>query len=210
MQPGAQPQQPEPPLTRAELNQLLDERDRRNRQSVGDQLDARVQRMMAQLQSAGIQATPQQVQAMIDSQPQQGQPQQPSAAQAASPNGPSGTAQPGGGEPQPHPAIQRLSQLMQGLGVQVDEQSTPDEWKQLADLELAHRNDPEGFAEAAKPIILAIYQQMQSAKQKAGSPARTPGAIGGGSHSGQPAHAGKSGLETLNQYFENWTPPTKR
>lgn len=200
----AQPGSGEPQyVTKEELDRATKE-VLRQAQSMTGKLNNAIQQKLEALQKAGVtNATPAMAQAMIDAETSQ-QAQAP-ATEAVIP------AQ---GQPSsvPQNADPVLAQAQQWL--REDQVTNPDPFTLEAYRIMAERgtritdNDPEAKTiDTSSPgkFFSTLEQAIEAKREregKIGSPARTP-TVSGGSPSSQPAHAGLSGVDTLDQYFKS-------
>lgn len=198
-----QPAEPVTYVTKAELDAALKKVVANSQQVVG-QVESRIEKKLAQLTAAGIQATPEQAKQLVDAEAQQ------QATLQGQPAGPAPTqGQPEGlassdtvlaqaivwakedGLPNPDPLNLEGYRIMAEAGVRlkdgdpeldmIDPSATPEEWKRQ---------------------VKAAVDKAAARMAASGNPARMPAAAAG-QPSGLPSHHGKSGSETLDEYFKS-------
>ncbi len=206
---SGQEQQPnqDAPMTRAEVEALIAEREKKiieRSQSVFDKARNAVDQKITELKAIGINVTTEQAQKLVDNEAAaqgnlQGQPQQPAnaaqAGQAAAASADPITAQAlqwakEDGLAQPDPLNLKGYRIMAEAGVRLQ-----DGYPELA---MIDPNAPPAVWEAQ--VRAAVAKAAERLAQQ-GNPARMPSAAAG-QPSGQPSHAGKSGSETLNDYYD--------
>lgn len=192
-------------VTRADLEAARQELFRQV-QSLTGKSEARVQKELQRLHAAGIQATPDQIQKLMEQEPSEpSQPQgQPAAAQPAQVEQPAQAAfEPKhfiqaskwleeDGETNPDPTTMKGYLLMAQAGIR------------LLDTDPEAKDIPEGLSE--EQWLMAVAKGLQAKAQrlqKAGNPATMPN-LTKGAASSQPAHATMSGRETLNLAFSDF------
>ena len=193
-------EQPVAYVTKAELDAALQKVISQSQAVVG-KLEARVQKKLTDLQSAGIQATPEQAQKLVEAEGTGNLQRQQSIQQGAAQAQPEAIAS---SDPitaqatewakedvlsEPDPLNLEGYKIMAQAGIRLQE----------GDPELA-MIDPNATPEAWKQQVRAAVEAAQRRKAKEGSLARMP-ATASGQPTGQPSHSGKTGAQTLDDYF---------
>lgn len=160
----------------------------RQAQSLTDKSQARIIREVERLTKNGIQATPEQVQKMIAAEEQSAQSQTGaiSGQQAAQP------AQ----EMPTDPMVRKAVNIMQEEAGGAIPQDAP-EFKLIDSV----TDDPEVFLKSVHDASQAYAKRTGNL----GNPARIP-SLSNGSETHRPAHEGKTGLQTLDDYYNRILP----
>lgn len=162
-------------------------------QSHTDKTAARITKELTRLQQAGIQATPEQVQALIDQEAGSAQPSQPAPAApvsppAAAPAQAQTQAQPAPGSEQ-DPVTAAAVAIMQEAGIQVEE----------ADPEFAMVDTK---TDNAGKFLASVNKAVQAKRERIQrDPAARIPSLGGGSGAGSSGVSSMSGVDTLESYF---------
>lgn len=143
-------------ITRAEALAMLEERDKRLRQSLTDR-DKRIQTELDRLDKAGIKATPEQVQALVQAEPDP-IPAQPSRRQTSQP-------EPRGSEI--HPAISIAENRMKRAGIDPETLTQDDPDFSKINFQALNTDDDDTFLNSVNEFIAAN-------KARRGSQARLP------------------------------------
>lgn len=167
-EPTTEPQEQDEPqfITRAEALKMIQQEATRISQSLTDKASARIQKEIDRLQKAGIEATPEQVRALVQAEAdQQEEPARRQPTQARQQEGP------------PHPAIALAESRMKRAGIDPDNLTQDDPDFSMIDFEALNSDDDTTFLNSVDGFIAAN-------KARKGSPARLPMAgnrTGGGS-----------------------------
>lgn len=202
-----QEQQPktDAPMTRAEVEALINEREKKiieRSQSVFDRARNAVDQKIAELKAIGINVTTEQAQKLIDNEAAQGnlqgQPQPPAnvaqTGQAATASADPVTAQAlqwakEDGLANPDPVNLEAYRMMAEAGIHFKDGDP-----------LLAMIDPNAEPEVWKGQVKAALEKAKERAAMQGNPARMPAATTG-QPSGKPSHAGKNATETLDEYY---------
>lgn len=193
-------------VTKAELDALKKEM-LKSMQSNAGKLEQRITERMEKLKAAGIPATTESVQRLIEAEEEQANESKP---QAPIPQGTQQVqaTQPGTQvSPATDPVLAQAATWMQEDGLSNPNPITAEAYRMMA-LENVRitDDDPESKSiggQTAFDFLASLKAAMEAKRQRLdlkGTPGRTPG-ISSGSPTSAQSHENKRGLETLNQYF---------
>lgn len=200
----AAPEQANQPqyVTKAELEAAVQKFVAASQSAMG-KMEARVQKKLAELQSAGIQATPEQAKQLVEADGT-------ATLQGQQPDGNA----PATGMPQPTASFDATTQQaltwMKEDGMNEPDPINLEGYKIMAEAGIRLKDgdpelnmiDPNAPPEVWKQQVKAAVQVASKRLANSGNPARMP-ATASGTPSGQPSHAGMSGSQTLDNYFNS-------
>lgn len=200
--PAEQQQGVAQPLTKEDVLSLFEEAFKTKRQSIADSTSARVQKVLDAAASKGVTLTNEQAQAVLDATKEEQKQNQ--AGTAATPPGQAQPQQPASQTTQAPaadtaPSAQDVTAqaeeiLRKEYGLDPDQVSTSEPEFHLLDLQT---EDVEKY----KASVRAYGEAKKARLAGQGDPARLPGLVSRGGVSSTPAHVGKSGIETLENYY---------
>lgn len=193
-------------VTKAELEALREEM-KRNVQSSAAKVEARVTKRMDELKTAGITATPEAVQKLLEEEDKQKSQVVPGSITPPVSEGQ--TAQPGSTTPpESDPVLARASQWMKEDGLDAVNPITAEAYRLMATSEIRITDeDPEAKSIGGKTafeFLSSVNAAIDAKKLRLnlkGTPGRTPGLSSSTTIAGNSSD-GMRGLDTLNEYYK--------